>query len=120
MRKKLKKGDFLWENLYFLDRFVVFEMTKMEKMGKTPNVRNVVFAAAPEIEHRRRRRPRERRLKAGKMLHRSILSESASSFAAKACGAWDGERLAKCETEVTKSVAPRKKENIIVKCSVFI
>jgi len=79
-----------------------------------------VFEVAPEIEHRRRRRPRERRLKAGKMLRWSILSESPSSCAAKACGAWDGERLAKCETEVTKSAAPRKKENIIVKCSVFI
>jgi len=92
----------------------------MEKTGKTPNARNVVFTAAPEIEHRRRRRPRERRLKAGKMLRRSILSESPSSCAAKACGAWDGERLAKCETEVTTHAAPRKKENTIVKCSVFI
>ena len=62
------------------------------------------------MEHRRRRRPRERRLKAGKMLQWSILSESPSSCAAKACGAWDGERLAKCETEVTQSAAPRKKE----------
>ena len=120
MRKNLKKSDFLWENLYFLDCFVVFEMTKMEKTGKTPNVRNVVFAVAPEIGHHRRCRPRERRLKAGKMLRWSILSESPSSCAAKACGAWDGERLAKCETEVTKHAASRKKENIIVKCSVFI
>lgn len=52
---------------------------------------------------------RERRLQAGKMLKWSILSESPSSCAAKACGAWGGERLAKCETEVTQSAAPRKK-----------
>ena len=36
--------------------------------------------------------PRERRLKAGKMLRRSILSESPSSSAAKACEAWVAER----------------------------
>ena len=78
------------------------------KMNKCPNARAVVFEAAPEIEHRRRRRPRERRLKAGKMLLRSILSESPSSCAAKACVAWVGERLAKCETEVTQPAAPRK------------
>ncbi|MBR2107192.1 MAG: hypothetical protein IJ937_07995 [Treponema sp.] len=48
----MKKGDFLWEKLYFLDCFVVFEMTKMEKTSKTPNAQKVVFAAAPEIEHR--------------------------------------------------------------------
>lgn len=98
MRKKLKKGDFLWENLYFLDRFVVFEMTKMEKTGKTPNAQKVVLLVAPEIEHRRRRRPRERRLKAGKMLRWSILSESPSSCAAKACVAW--EDGAKAEGEL--------------------
>ena len=62
------------------------------KMNKTPKARAVVFEAAPEIEHRRRRSPRERRLKAGKMLWRSILSESPSSCAAKACGAWDCDR----------------------------
>ena len=50
------------------------------------------------MEHRRRRRPRERRLKAGKMLRWSILSESPSSCAAKACGAWVCERIAKCGT----------------------
>ena len=80
-------------------------------MNKCPNARAVVFEAAPEIEHRRRRRPRERRLKAGKMLRWSILSESPSSCAAKACGAWVGERLAKCETEVTQPAAPRKKKD---------
>ena len=85
-------------------------MTK-SKMYKTPKARAVVFEAAPEIEHHRRCRPRERRLKAGKMLRWSILSESPSSCAAKACGAWDGERLAKCETEVTQSAAPRKRKN---------
>ena len=36
--------------------------------------------------------PRERRLKAGKMLRWSILSESPSSSAAKACEAWVAER----------------------------
>ena len=97
MRKNLKKGDFLWENLYFFDCFVVFEMTKMEKTGKTPNARKVVLIAAPEIEHRRRRRPRERRLKAGKMLRWSILSESPSSCAAKACGAWVDDRKGSAE-----------------------
>ena len=38
-------------------------------------------------EHLRSSPPRERRLKAGKMLQWSILSESLSSFAAKACEA---------------------------------
>ena len=90
MRKKLKKVIYLWEIFYFLDYFAVLSMTKMEKTGKTP--RAVVFEAAPEIEHRRRRRPRERRLKAGKMLRWSILSESPSSCAAKACAAWDCDR----------------------------
>jgi hypothetical protein len=65
MRKKLKKVIFLREIFYFLDCFAVLAITKMEKTGKTPNARAVVFEAAPEIEHRRRRRPRERRLKAG-------------------------------------------------------
>ena len=59
------------------------------KMNKCPKAPSVVFEAAPEIEHRRRRRPRERRLKAGKMLRWSILSESPSSCAAKACVAWE-------------------------------
>ena len=62
------------------------------KMNKCPKALAVVFEAAPEIEHRRRRRPRERRLKAGKMLRWSILSESPSSCAAKACAAWDCDR----------------------------
>jgi hypothetical protein len=110
MRKKIKKVIFLWEIFYFLDYFAVLSMTKMEKMGKTPNARAVVFEAAPEIEHHRRCRPRERRLKAGKMLRWSILSESPSSCAAKACGAWDGERLAKCETEEPNLLRPEKKK----------
>ena len=48
------------------------------------------------------------------------MSESPSSCAAKACGAWDGERLAKCETEVTTHAAPRKKENTIVNKTDYI
>ena len=42
------------------------------------------------VEPRRRRPPRERRLKAGKMLQWSILSESPSSCAAKASDSWGG------------------------------
>ena len=49
------------------------------------------------MEHRRRRPPRERRLKAGKMLWWSILSESPSSCAAKACGAWVDDRKGSAE-----------------------
>ena len=49
------------------------------------------------MEHRRRRPPRERRLKAGKMLYRSILSESPSSCAAKACEAWGAGAIAEPE-----------------------
>ena len=103
------------ENVHALDCFATLAMTcyvsgclecQIGKMNKCPKARAVVFEAAPEIEHRRRRRPRERRLKAGKMLRRSILSESPSSCAAKACAAWDCERLAKCETEVTQPAAP--------------
>ena len=49
------------------------------------------------MEPRRRRPPRERRLKAGKMLQWSILSESPRSCAAKACGAWVDDRKGSAE-----------------------
>ena len=45
------------------------------------------FTQGQRWEHLRSSPPRERRLKAGKMLQWSILSESPSSFAAKACEA---------------------------------
>jgi len=55
-----------------MEIFIFFIARTKSKMDKTPNAQKVVLLAAPEIEHRRRRRPRERRLKAGKMLRWSI------------------------------------------------
>ena len=60
-------------------------------------------------ERRRSRPPRERRLKAGKMLRWSILSESPSSCAAKASEAWVA--AAKAEPVVARPGAPKARRD---------
>ena len=64
---------------------------------------------APSMEGCRRQPPRERRLKAGKMLQWSILSESPSSFAAKVGEAEVAERIASPGTRVPLNMCAQKK-----------
>ena len=64
------------------------------------------------MEQRRRRPPRERRLKADKMLRWSILSESPSSCAAKACVAWGDERERRADVATLRFARePQKKKH---------
>ena len=64
-------------------------------------------------EGRAKQPSRERRLKAGKMLQWSILSESPSSYAAKVGEAEEAERQRAMELPTAKPERQKNKKNVI-------